>query len=110
MIQPMLAPMFRTMRAFFLANARASAGGSTLELPGVGAAIVPAMPERSVVNCVVAGELDLLDDPTPADFDPIVEAAYGWPGFASAIPAFPPSFRDFGRVQMWERRKPAPSG
>ena len=161
MIPPMLAQMFRTMRAFFLANARASAGGSTLDLPGVAAAIVPAMPERSVVNCVVyddadaleheldriaaayeeagvqawtvwvhdsdaragellaaaghvldaepvaqardlegvepppAGQLDLLDDPTPADFDPIVETAYGWPGFASAIPAFPPSFHAY---------------
>jgi GNAT superfamily N-acetyltransferase len=45
--------MFRTMRAFWLANAERSRGGSTLELPGVAAATVPAMPERSVVNSVV---------------------------------------------------------
>ena len=32
-----------------------------------------------------AGELDLLADPTPADFDPIVTASYGWPGIAEAI-------------------------
>jgi GNAT superfamily N-acetyltransferase len=147
--------MFRTMRAFWLANAEASRGGSTLELPGVAAAIVPTMPERSVVNCVVYddaealgaalgelgaaydhagvsawtvwvhesdaraqehlaadghvldaepmaqareldgveppgdGELDLVGDPTPADFDPIVEAAYGWPGFADAMTELP---------------------
>ena len=39
MIQAMLDPMFRTLRAFWPANARASAGGSTLELPGVAAAM-----------------------------------------------------------------------
>src|SRR5437868_4410101 len=147
--------MFRTMRAFFLANAEASRGGSTLELPGVAAAIFPAMPERSVVNCVVydgaealgaaldqlaaaydeagvvawtvwvhdsdaraqellraagnvfdaepmaqardldgieaprAEELDLIENPSPADFDPIVEAAYGWPGFAATMTRLP---------------------
>ncbi len=243
--------MFRTLRAFWLASAEASRGGSTLELPGVTAAIVPSMPERSVVNCVVYdeaeslgaaldqladaydeagvlawtvwvhesdrraqevltaaghaldaepmaqareldgieapqdGELELVEDPSPADFDPIVEGAYGWPGFAAAMTRLPlhpyvarhdgrPAaclgifdhggdagvqlvgtipeargrglasrlllkaladardrgctistlqatragypvyarlgYRDFGRVQMWERRKPAPSG
>jgi GNAT superfamily N-acetyltransferase len=147
--------MFRSMRAFWLANAAATAGGSTLELPGVVAAIVPAMPERSVVNCVLYddpdalesqlewvagaydaagvqawtvwvhesdrraqatlaeygnvldaepmgqarelagidppddGELDLVESPTPADFDPVIWAAYGWTGFRDAMPAFP---------------------
>jgi GNAT superfamily N-acetyltransferase len=147
--------MFRTMRAFWLASAVASRGGSALELPGVAAAIAPAMPERSVVNCVVyeeadslaaalgelaaayddagvtawtvwvhesdadaqrllaaAGhvldgepmaqvreldgleppdesELDLVHDPAPADFDPIVAGAYGWPGFGDAMTALP---------------------
>src|SRR2546423_12757208 len=52
--------MFRTMRAFWLANAEASRGGSTLELPGVAAAIFPSMPERSVVNCVVYYEAEAL--------------------------------------------------
>ncbi|HEX8073529.1 MAG TPA: GNAT family N-acetyltransferase [Thermoleophilaceae bacterium] len=157
----MLDPMFRTMRAFWLANARASVGGSTLELAGAIAAIVPAMPDRSVVNSVVYddagalergldsiaaayedagvrawtvwvhesderarellaaaghvldahpmgqarelagvdelphGDLDLHPDPVPADFDPVVESAYGWPGFAAAIPAFPPGFHAY---------------
>src|SRR2546430_7408718 len=136
--------MFGSLRAFWLGFAPAPRGGSTLELPGVAAAIVPAMPHRSVVNCVVYddaesleaalddlaaayddagvlawtvwvhesdegaqsilssaghvldaapmaqarelegveapadGELDLVDDPTPADFEPIVTGAYGW--------------------------------
>ena len=147
--------MFRSMRAFWLANAAATDGGSMLELPGVAAAIVPAMPERSVVNCVVYdnadalesrldwvagaydaagvqawtvwvhesdartqsmlahsghvldgepmgqardlqaieppadGELELARSPTPADFDPVIWAAYGWTGFGKALPAFP---------------------
>jgi ribosomal protein S18 acetylase RimI-like enzyme len=46
-------PMFESLRSFWLAFAGATRGGSTLELPGVWAAIVPAMPDRSVVNCVV---------------------------------------------------------
>jgi len=243
--------MFKSLRAFFLESARASRGGSALELPGVAAAIVPAMPARSVVNCVVyedvdalgtaldqlaaaydeagvnawtvwvheddaraqellssAGHvldaepmaqarplegieppaeegLDLVANPTVADFDPIVEGAYGWSGFGAAMERLPfhpyaarhegrPAaclgifdhdgdagvelvgtipeargrglasrlllraladagkrgcktttlqatragypvysrlgYRDFGRVQMWERRKPAPEG
>jgi ribosomal protein S18 acetylase RimI-like enzyme len=44
-------PMFESLRAFWLAFAGATRGGSTLELSGAWAAIVPAMPERSVVNC-----------------------------------------------------------
>src|SRR5437016_3718234 len=51
----MLQPMFDSMRSFWLAFAGASRGGATFERPGVHAAIVPAMPERSVVNCVVYG-------------------------------------------------------
>jgi GNAT superfamily N-acetyltransferase len=150
--------MFRSMRSFWAGFPPATRGGSVLELPGVQAAIVPAMPERSVVNCVVyddagaleaaldelaaaydragvhawtvwvhesderaqaalaaagnvldaapmgqgreldgleppaPGELDLVDDPAPQDFDPIVTAAYGWPGFAAAVESFPPGF------------------
>jgi GNAT superfamily N-acetyltransferase len=245
--------MFRNLRAFWLGFAEATHGGSTLELPGVSAAIVPSMPDRSVVNCVVyddadaleaqiervagayyearvkawtvwvhesdtrarevlsaAGnvldaepmaqvreldgveppddsELDLIADPSPDDFDPVVTASYGWPGLGRTLAGFPPSFhpyvarhegqaacclgiwdhegdagvelvgtipeargrglasrllrralvdarergcttttlqatrmgypvysrlgyRDLGRVQMWERRRPAPSG
>jgi hypothetical protein len=64
--------MFRTMRAFWLASAEASRGGSTLELPGVAAAIVPAMPERSVVNGVVYDDAGALG----AALDE-VGAAYG---------------------------------
>ena len=147
--------MFESLRTFWLAFAAASRGGSTLELPGVWAAIVPAMPERSVVNCVGyedigrldaaigelaaayedagvsawtvwvdsaddeaqalladAGhlldgapmgqeldlgsveapgesELDLVESPGPDDFEPVVAAAYGWPGFTDALDGFP---------------------
>lgn len=157
----MLGLMFRGMRSFWSGFAWASRGGSALELPGVTAAIMPAMPERSVVNCVVydhaealrqgldelaaaydaagvrawtvwvhesderaqavlsaagnvldaepmgqqreltgldppaTGDLELFRDPSPADFDPIVEASYGWPGFADAIPEFPPEFHAY---------------
>ena len=164
--------MFDSLRSFWLALAGATRGGSTLELPGVWAAIVPAMPDRSVVNCVgyedvaqldaalgdlaaayegagvaaftvwvdsadreaqalladaghvldgapmgqeldlaqqvawppvaqqgarplVAPELDLVESPTPADFDPVIAAAYGWPGFGAAFDAFPPGFHSY---------------
>lgn len=157
----MLDRMFRSMRSFWLGFAAASRGGSVLELPGVYAALTPAMPDRSVVNCVVyddaaalessldrlaaayeeaglpawtvwvhesddraqralaaAGhvldgepmgqdldladvaapggpDLDLVAQPSPADFDPIVTAAYGWAGFGAAIPEFPPEFHAY---------------
>lgn len=52
-MSPVQDPMFESLRAFWLAFASASRGGATLELPGVWAAIMPAMPERSVVNGVV---------------------------------------------------------
>ena len=147
--------MLRTMRAFWLESARASRGGSTFELPGVVAAVVPAMPQRSVVNCVVyedadalgaaldqlaaayetagvlawtvwvpeadtrvqelltaaghvfdaepmgqareldgieppgEGELDLVADPSPDDFEPVVAGAYGWLGFGAAMERLP---------------------
>jgi GNAT superfamily N-acetyltransferase len=152
--------MFPSLRAYSLAIARATDGGWALELPGVTAAIAPALPERSVVNCVVydgadalkgqldliadeydqsgvrawtvwvhesdrharslleaAGhvldaepmaqgreladldppeeELDLVPDPTPADFDPVIERSYGWPGFGSALREFPPEFHPY---------------
>jgi GNAT superfamily N-acetyltransferase len=157
----MLEAMFRSMWSFWLGFAEASRGGSSLELPGLHAAIMPAMPERSVVNCVVhegadaleagleqlaaayddagvgawtvwvhesdepaqavlsaaghvvdaapmgqereldgleapaPGELDLMPDPSPADFEPIVTASYGWPGLGDAIEAFPPPFHPY---------------
>ena len=153
--------MFPTLRAYSLAIARATDGGWGLELPGVSAAIAPAIPERSVVNCVVydgadaleaqlervadeydragvlawtvwvhesdkhaqsvleaagnvldaepmaqgrelnevdppdEGELDLVPDPSPADFDPVIERSYGWPGFGRALAAFPPEFHPY---------------
>jgi GNAT superfamily N-acetyltransferase len=152
-------PMFESLRSFWLAFASATRGGSTLELPGVWAAIVPSMPQRSVVNCVVyedvahldaalgdlaaaydeagvtawtvwvdspdeeaqallgdaghqldgapmgqelelaqverSGELDLMHAPGPADFDPVIAAAYGWPGFADALDEFPAGFHPY---------------
>jgi GNAT superfamily N-acetyltransferase len=154
-------PMFESLRSFWLAFASASRGGSTRELPGVSASIVPSMPERSVVNCVVyedlkgldaalddlaavydeagvhawtvwvdsdreqdqellraaghvldgapmgqelelasverpgAGELDLVDAPGPADFEPVIAAAYGWPGFGDALDEFPAGFHPY---------------
>ena len=160
----MLDPMFDSMRSFWLANARASRGGSALELSGVWAAIAPAMPERSVVNCVVYkdaralaaalaevaaaydeagvnawtvwvderdvdaqsllggaghvldaapmgqeldldrvvapgdGELELLESSTPADWDPIVETSYGWPGFAQAMADFFDGFHPYAAL------------
>lgn len=57
----MLDPMFESMRSFWLAFAAASRGGSMLELPGVWAAIMPAMPDRSVMNCVVYEDLSALE-------------------------------------------------
>src|SRR5919198_5573887 len=146
----MLDVMFRGMWSFWPAFAASTRGGSVVELPGILAGVVPAMPERSVVNCVLyedagalesgleelaaaydragvnawtvwvyetdepaqavlgaaghaldaapmgqgrelrgveppaAGELDLVDEPGPADFEPVLTAAYGWPGFATA--------------------------
>src|SRR5439155_5826734 len=62
--------MFRSLRAFWLGFAPATRGGSTLELPGVAAAIVPAMPQRSVVNCVVYEDADALE----AQLDPLAAA------------------------------------
>jgi hypothetical protein len=80
----MLEPMFRSMRAFWLANAEARAGGSTLELPH--------------------GDLDLVEQPSPRDFDASVQLVGTMPDARRL------GYRDHGRVQMWERRKPAPPG
>jgi GNAT superfamily N-acetyltransferase len=154
-------PMFESLRSFWLALAGASRGGSTLELPGAWAAIVPAMPDRSVLNCVgyedverlgaaleelaaaydeagvaawtvwvdsadeeaqalladaghaldgapmgqeldLAGverpgddELELVESPTPADFEPVIAAAYGWSGFGAAFDAFPAAYHPY---------------
>jgi GNAT superfamily N-acetyltransferase len=154
-------PMFESMRTFWLAFGRATRGGRALELPGVWAAITPAMPDRSVVNCVVYeelmhldaalddlaaaydeagvsawtvwvdsareqdqallraaghvldgapmgqeielasverpadGELDLVEAPRPADFEPVITAAYGWPGFGDALEEFPEGFHPY---------------
>jgi len=57
----MLESMFRSMRSFWLGFAEASRGGSSLELPGVYAAIMPAMRDRSVVNCVVHDGAEALE-------------------------------------------------
>jgi GNAT superfamily N-acetyltransferase len=35
------------------------------------------------------GELDLVPDPSPDDFEPVVAGAYGWPGFAAAMERLP---------------------
>jgi GNAT superfamily N-acetyltransferase len=56
----MLARMFAGMRDFWPAFAAATRGGSRLDLPGLSAAIVPAMPQRSVMNCVVYDDADAL--------------------------------------------------
>jgi GNAT superfamily N-acetyltransferase len=247
----MLETMFRSMRAVWRANSEAAVGGSTLELPGVAAALFPAWPDRSVVNCVVyeeagalereldriaaayddagvnawtvwvhesdesaqatlaaaghvldaqpmgqareleggdelpRGDLELIEAPTLDDYDAVIEGAYGWPGFAQVMVELPfrayvarhegrPAaclgifdceddsvvqlvgtipeargrglagrllahalvearergqrtttlqatamgypvyrrlgYRDYGRIQMWERRRPAPAG
>src|SRR5436190_24233537 len=66
----MLDVMFRSLRAFWLGFAPATRGGTTLEFPGVGAAIVPAIPQRSVVNCVVYEDADALE----AQLDRLAEA------------------------------------
>src|SRR5438270_208278 len=110
--------MFRTLRAFSLASAEASQGGSTLELPGVSAAIVPSMPERSVVNCVVYEDAEALGGGLASrlllkaladargrgcSISTLQATRAGYPVYARL------GYRDFGRVQMWERRKPAPS-
>jgi ribosomal protein S18 acetylase RimI-like enzyme len=63
--------MFRSMRSYWPAFARSTRGGSALELPGIAAAIVPAMPDRSVVNCVVYDDVRALE----AALDEL-EAAY----------------------------------
>ena len=35
------------------------------------------------------GELDLVADPSPDDFEPVVAGAYGWPGFGAAMERLP---------------------
>ena len=40
-------------------------------------------------------ELDLVEEPSPADFDPIVTAAYGWEGFGQMHDEFPPPFHAY---------------
>jgi GNAT superfamily N-acetyltransferase len=54
-------PMFESLRAFLLAFAGATRGGTTLELPGAWAAITPALPGRSVVNCAGYGDVGALE-------------------------------------------------
>lgn len=153
--------MLDSLRAFWLAFAGATRGGSTLELPGAWAAFVPSMPGRSVVNCAgyedaaaleavhaqldaaydragvsawtvwvdsadadarrfleraghvldgapmgqevdlaaveppADGEIDTVEDPTPADLDPVISAAYGWSGFADSVESFPDGFHPY---------------
>jgi ribosomal protein S18 acetylase RimI-like enzyme len=40
-------------------------------------------------------ELDLVDDPSPADFAAVVESAYGWARFGSALTGFPDGFHPY---------------
>ena len=68
----MLERLFQSLWAFSKAFAEASPGGSALELDGVRAALVPAMPDRSVVNCVAYDEARALEsqlDRLPAAYD-----------------------------------------
>jgi ribosomal protein S18 acetylase RimI-like enzyme len=53
--------MFDSMRSFWCAFARASRRGSALELPGVTAAITPALADRSVANGVVYDDVAALE-------------------------------------------------
>ena len=45
--------MLRGMRGFMGALAGAAPGGRVVELPGVQASVIPTLPERSVMNCVL---------------------------------------------------------
>jgi ribosomal protein S18 acetylase RimI-like enzyme len=54
-----------TQRAFYRLSAPASPGGRTIELDGVTAAIVPAVPERSVFNAVTYDASDALTAALP---------------------------------------------
>src|SRR5918911_5120629 len=62
--------MFRGMRSFWPAFAASTRGGSVIELRGVPAAVAPAMPERSVVNCVLYDDADALE----ASLDELADA------------------------------------
>src|SRR5256714_12289913 len=55
-----LARMFRNVGEYFARCARASPGGRALELGGVRAAVVPALPHASIVNCVTYADPDEL--------------------------------------------------
>ena len=56
----MLERIFTSLRAWACAIPEVSPGGRVLELDGTSAAIVPALPDRSVANCVVYGDADRL--------------------------------------------------
>ena len=64
--------MFLSMRSFWLGFAAGSGGGSALTFPGVHAALMPGLPERSVVNCVMyddPAELEARLDELAAAYD-----------------------------------------
>lgn len=52
--------MVANLGAAFLSIARVSPGGRAIELDGVSAAVMPASPERSVINCVTYSDADAL--------------------------------------------------
>jgi GNAT superfamily N-acetyltransferase len=54
--------MIANMAGLFSSLARHSATGHAIELDGVRAAVVPACPQRSVVNCVVYSSAEALAD------------------------------------------------
>src|SRR5256885_15398482 len=52
--------MFRNVGEYFARCAEASPGGRALELGGVRAAVIPALPDASIVNCVTYADPDEL--------------------------------------------------
>jgi ribosomal protein S18 acetylase RimI-like enzyme len=58
--EPLLEVMFRSLRASARLIGKGAEGNRVLELEGVTAAIVPAAPDRSVVNSVVYDSADVL--------------------------------------------------
>jgi GNAT superfamily N-acetyltransferase len=54
--EALLERMFRNVGLYFARCARASPGGQALHFGSVRAAVMPAMPEASIVNCVTYGD------------------------------------------------------
>jgi hypothetical protein len=55
--QIVLERMFRGVGCFFARCAHVSPGGRAVELDGIRAAVVPALPHASIVNCLGRAEL-----------------------------------------------------